>query len=78
VNTIGMAEVACLIAGTAVPIVTSTLSWTNSAAISDKRSLRPSPQRFDPDGAPLDPTEFAQSLHKGGSPRRHGGSRCRP
>jgi len=43
-----MAEVACLIAGTAVPVVTSTLSWTNSAAISDKRSLRPSPQRFDP------------------------------
>ena len=43
-KTIGIAVVTCLIAGTAPPDVrmTSTLSRTNSAAISGTRSLRPS------------------------------------
>ena len=47
-NTIGMTDVACFAATTAVPAVTmtSTLSRTNSAAISAKRSLRPSAQRY--------------------------------
>ena len=48
-NTIGMADVACFAATTfAVPAVTmtSTLSRTNSAANSAKRSLRPSAQRY--------------------------------
>ncbi len=48
-NTIGMTVVACFAATTArVPAVTmiSTLSRTNSAAISAKRSSRPSPQRY--------------------------------
>ena len=47
-NTIGMTDVACFAARTgAAPAVTmtSTLSRTNSAAISAKRSLRPSAQR---------------------------------
>jgi ABC-type uncharacterized transport system substrate-binding protein len=47
-NTMGMTDVACFAATTfAVPdaIITSTLSRTNSAANSAKRSLRPSPQR---------------------------------
>ena len=46
--TIGMTEVACINAGTAMPpvTITSTLSRTNSAAISAKRSLRPSAQRY--------------------------------
>jgi hypothetical protein len=48
-NTIGMTDVARLAAKiVGVPDVTmiSTLSRTNSAAISAKRSLRPSPQRY--------------------------------
>ena len=48
-KTIGMTDVACFAAATgAVPHVTmtSTLSRTNSAAISAKRSLRPSAQRY--------------------------------
>jgi hypothetical protein len=48
-NTIGMTDVACFAATTfAVPDVTmtSTLSWTNSAANSAERSLRPSPHRY--------------------------------
>ena len=48
-KTIGMTDVACFAAMTAaVPAVTmtSTLSRTNSAAISAKRSLRPSAQRY--------------------------------
>ena len=48
-KTIGMTDVACFAARTAaVPDVTmtSTLSRTNSAAISAKRSLRPSAQRY--------------------------------
>ena len=48
-KTIGMTDVACFAARTAaVPAVTmtSTLSRTNSAAISAKRSLRPSAQRY--------------------------------
>ena len=46
-NTIGMTDVACFAAGAAVPDVTmiSTLSRTNSDAISAKRSLCPSAQR---------------------------------
>jgi hypothetical protein len=45
---IGMVEVASFNMGTGVPVVTmtSTLSRTNSAAISGKRSVRPSPQRY--------------------------------
>src|ERR1039458_7254293 len=48
-NTIGMTDVACFAAITgAVPCVTiiSTLSRTNSATISAKRSLRPSAHRY--------------------------------
>ena len=47
-KTIGMTDVACFAARTAAPPVTmtSTLSRTNSAAMSAKRSLRPSPQRY--------------------------------
>ena len=47
-KTIGMTDVACFAARTAAPDVTmtSTLSRTNSAAISAKRSLRPSAQRY--------------------------------
>jgi hypothetical protein len=46
-KTIGMTEVACFTANTGGPAVTmtSTLSRTNSAAISAKRSERPSAQR---------------------------------
>src|SRR6516165_9740355 len=46
-NTMGMTDVTCFAAGTASPdvTITSTLSPTNSAAISAKRSLRPSAQR---------------------------------
>ena len=70
-NTIGIVEVACFAAGTAVPTVTmtSTLSRTNSAAISAialAASLRPA--ILDRDGATLDPAELAQPLHKGGGP----------
>src|SRR5262245_3060896 len=54
-----------------------TLSRTNSAAISPKRSgpLRPTP--LDRQGATLDPTEFVQSLNKGGSPCTPGRRRAR-
>ena len=47
-NTIGMTAVACFVARTALPDVTMTftLRRTNSAAISAKRSLRPSAQRY--------------------------------
>ena len=47
-NTIGIADVACFAASTAPPTVTitSTLSRTNSAAISSKRSGCPSAQRY--------------------------------
>ena len=49
-NTIGIADVACFAARTAWSVmrrrITSTFSRTNSAAISAKRSLRPSPQRY--------------------------------
>ena len=47
-KTMGMTSVACLTATPALPVVTmtSTLSRTNSAAISENRSLRPSPQRY--------------------------------
>ena len=47
-KTMGMTDVACLSAGTALATVTmtSTLSRTNSAAISAKRSGRPSAQRY--------------------------------
>src|SRR6516164_2474855 len=47
-NTIGMTDVACFTASSAVPDVTmtSTFSWTNSAAISTNRSSRPSPHRY--------------------------------
>ena len=48
-KTIGMTDVACFAAMTAaVPPVTITLTFsrTNSATISGKRSLRPSPQRY--------------------------------
>src|SRR5215831_2531858 len=47
-NTIGTTDVACFNRGTALPPVTmrSTLRRTNSAAISAKRSRRPSPQRY--------------------------------
>src|SRR5262245_947731 len=78
-NTIGMTDVACFAARTdAVPQVTmtSTFSRTNSAAISARRSLRPSaPSIFDCDCAALDPTKLAQSLHQRGDPLA-GGRRC--
>ena len=47
-NTIGITDVACFVAGTAPPAVTitSTLSRTNSVAISANRSVRPSAQRY--------------------------------
>ena len=47
-KTIGMTDVACFAATAALPpaTMTSTLSRTNSAAISAKRSLRPSAQRY--------------------------------
>jgi hypothetical protein len=47
-NTIGMTDVACFAARSAVPdvTITSTFSRTNSAAISAKRSSRPSAQRY--------------------------------
>src|SRR5262245_3992091 len=48
-NTIGMTDVACFAAITAGVVdatMRSTLSRTNSAAISAKRSARPSPQRY--------------------------------
>src|SRR5262249_50179987 len=47
-NTIAIVEVACITAGTALPPVTmiSTLRRTNSAAISRKRSVRPSAQQY--------------------------------
>src|SRR5262245_4323632 len=45
-----------------------TLSRTNSAAISPKRSGPLRPTILDRQGATLDPAEFAQSLNKGGSP----------
>src|SRR5262245_57893935 len=49
--------------------MTSTLSRTNSVAISMKRSLCPlRPPILQRDGATLDPAEFAQPLHKGGDP----------
>src|SRR5262249_55030481 len=49
-NTIGMTDVACFAARSAVPDVTmtSTFSWTSSAAISTNRSSRPSAQRSSP------------------------------
>ena len=50
-----------------VVTMTSTFSRTNSAAISAialAASLRPA--ILDRDGATLDPTEFAQPLHKSG------------
>jgi hypothetical protein len=48
VKTIGMVEVACLNGGTPVPVVTMTLALrrTRSAASSDRRSARPSAQRY--------------------------------
>ena len=70
-KTIGMTDVACFAAATARPAVTmtSTFRRTNSAAISAKRSARPSAQRYSiAIGAALDPAEFAQSLHKSGRP----------
>jgi hypothetical protein len=48
-HTIGMTAVACLAASAgsvAIANITSTWSLTNSAAISAKRSERPSPQRY--------------------------------
>ena len=49
--------------------MTSTLSRTNSVAISMKRSLCPlRPPILQRDGATLDPAEFAQPLHQGGDP----------
>ena len=54
-KTIGMSDVTCFAAAAAAPdaTMTSTLSWTNSVAISAKRSVRPRPtdtrsQRCDP------------------------------
>ena len=58
--------------------MTSTLSRTNSAAISAKRSLRPSAQRYSiATVATLDPAEFAQPLHKSGGPLALGRRRAR-
>ena len=48
-NTIGITDVACFAARTVGVLcvrITSTFSRTNSAAISEKRSLRPSAQRY--------------------------------
>jgi hypothetical protein len=56
-KTIGMADVACFAAGTALPTMTmtATLSRTSSAAISATTVA----SIFDRDGATLDPAEFA-------------------
>src|SRR5262245_55690376 len=54
-----------------------TLSRTNSAAISPKRSGPLRPTILDRQGATLDPAEFAQSLNKGGSPCTPGRRRAR-
>src|SRR5262249_1773972 len=70
-KTIGMIAVACFAARAAsVPAanITSTLSRTNSAAISAKRSGRPSAHRYSYDGAALAPAEHAEPLGKGDSP----------
>jgi hypothetical protein len=68
-NTIGMVVVTCFAArtgGVVWVIMTSTLSRTNSAAISAKRSLRPSAHRTSISTLrPYDPTKFAQPLHEG-------------
>jgi len=48
-NTIGITDVACfaaMVGGVLCVRITSTLSRTNSSAISAKRSVRPSPQRY--------------------------------
>ena len=80
-KTIGMTDVACFAARTALPPVTmtSTFSRTNSAAISAialAASLRPA--ILDRDGAALDPTEFAQPPHKSGDPMAPGRRRACP
>src|SRR5262247_1168854 len=77
-KTIGMTVVACLAGSTAPPVVTmtSTLSRTNSAAISGKRSLCPSAQRYSIADPPLDPPKLAQSLHEGGNPLAEGRRRA--
>src|SRR5262245_43739980 len=54
-----------------------TLSRTNSAAISPKRSGPLRPTILDRQGATLDPAEFAQSLNKGGCPCTPGRRRAR-
>ena len=68
----GTTDVTCLAAktfGVACVTMTSTLSRTNSAMIAGERCKRPSPQRYSiVTGLTLDPTEFAQSLNKGGGP----------
>jgi hypothetical protein len=78
----GMTDVACLVATTPTVddvTMTSTLRWTNSAAISAKRSSRPSgPAILDCDGATIDPAEFAQPLDKGGVPVALGRRCTRP
>src|SRR5262249_37968836 len=70
-KTMGMTDVACLAAKT-MPVpdvtITSTLRWTNSAAISAARSVRPSVQRYSIAIATLDPAELAQPLYKSGGP----------
>src|SRR5437667_9773019 len=68
-KTIGMTDVACIVARTAPPVVTmtSTLSRTNSAgdlSVALGASLRPA--NLDCDGPTLDPAEVAQPLHKSG------------
>jgi hypothetical protein len=79
-KTIGTTDDACFAATAAFPPVTmtSTLSRMNSAAISAKRSARPSAQRFWIASASLDPAEFVQSLHKSGGPRAPRRRRGRP
>ena len=71
VKTMGMTSVACLNVLTAIEVetMTSTLSRTNSAAISAWRcGIFLGPAILHRDGATLDPAQFTQSLHKRRSP----------
>ena len=79
-NMIGMVDVACLTAGTAAPPVTMTLTFnaTNSAAISAKRSLRPSGQRITIATLRPCPADFTQSLSKSGKPGKLSRRRAHP
>ena len=73
VKTIGMTEVTCFSAGTAVPVVTMTLVIEPDQLGRELgQAVRVSicPPVFDRDGTSLDPAEVAQSLHEGGRSTR--------